>query len=198
MTEYNIRNMAVNEFRTIYRRIREDFPQDEYAPYEVLQRQMQAGIQEGLILQADGRDVAYAVCAGGHKNGYVLVSLLAVFKEWRRQGCGSAFIKKIQAKYQDKNGLIVEVEKPEKAMTSAERQIRLKRMSFYEKAGFYQIPGIDYHLWNVPLHLMVFPQKAPAAVIDSRIGEIMFDIYLQLLNENHIHEFKFNYTEKNS
>ena len=192
MTEYSVRKIEINELKAIFKRIKEDFSPDEYAPYDVLKYQIQRGIQEGLILQRAGRDVAYAICAGGHENGYVLISLLAVYREVRKNGVGTAFIEEIKAKYRNKKGLIVEIEKPEEGEDDGERRIRLKRKEFYERAGFYQIPDIDYSIWDVPMHLMVFSRQVPAADINRHIGRIMHDIYLQLMGERYIHKLSFN------
>lgn len=192
MPDYGIRDMDTAEFRGIFKRIREDFEEGEYAPYDVLKAQLQGGIQEGLILQQDGQDIAYAVCAAGHKNDYVLISLLAVYKGCRNHGVGSAFVEEIKKRYQSKNGIIVEVEKPEEALDDLSKQVRMKRMSFYERAGFFQIPNIAYSIWDVPMHLMAFPGKRPAMGINQEIGRVMREIYLQLMGEHYIHKLKFN------
>jgi GNAT superfamily N-acetyltransferase len=192
MSGYGIRDMEIEEFRIIFKLIREDFEEGEYAPYEVLKSQLKEGVQEGLILQQDGQAVAYAVCAEGHENNYVLISLLAVYKEFRKNGIGSAFIEEIQKRYQNKDGIIVEVEKPEEALNDQGEQERIKRISFYKRAGFYQIPDIDYSIWDVPMHLMVFPRKATVMSINRDIGQIIKQIYLQLMGEHYIHKLKFS------
>jgi GNAT superfamily N-acetyltransferase len=191
MNGYTVRAIEIRELKNIFKHIRQDFAKGEYAPYTVLKHQLQKGLQDGLVLQKAGKDTAYAICAAGHENGYVLISLLAVYAEFRQKGFGSIFIEEIKEKYKDKNGIIVEVEKPEGATSPEEREIRLKRMRFYEKAGFYQVPNIDYSIWDVPMHLMIFPLRTPAEDINRNIGRIMYDIYLQLMSKHFIHKLKF-------
>jgi len=50
MNDYTIRTMDVSEHRLIYKHIKQDFPVGEYPPYEILSRQLQEGLQEGLVL----------------------------------------------------------------------------------------------------------------------------------------------------
>ena len=195
MDDCTVRNIEISELRDIYKHIKADFAKGEYAPYEVLKKQIQNGVQEGLILQKAEDDVAYAICAGGHENGYVLISLLAVYGQFRKSGFGTAFVEEIKSRYKGKNGIIVEVEKPEEAPDPEEKRVRLKRIEFYERAGFYRIPDIDYSIWDVPMHLMAFPQKAGAAAINNEIGQIMYEIYLQLMSESYIHKLKIHHTK---
>lgn len=91
------------------------------------------------------------------KNGYVLISLLAVFHEYRGQGIGSESMKELRVMYENKQAIIVEVERPDFSQTPEECDSRKRRIEFYEKAGFYLIPNIDYSIWDVPMHLMAMP-----------------------------------------
>jgi GNAT superfamily N-acetyltransferase len=147
--------MKAQEFKEIFNHIERDFVPGEYAPYDVLHQQLQNGVQEGLILCEGEQDVAYSICAGGHANGYVLISLLAVFEEFRGCGIGPAFLKELHRIYSNKQGIIVEVEKPENSQNQEVSASSAKRIGFYEKAGFYLIPNISYSIWDVPMHLMV-------------------------------------------
>ena len=90
--------------------------------------------------------------------------------------------------YSDKNGIIVEVEKPEKATTNKEKIIREKRIQFYQKVGFYLLSDIDYSIWDVPMHLMAQPLKASSQAINEEIGQTIFEIYLELRGEHFIHK----------
>lgn len=98
--------MKLAELKSFFNSIKRDFSRGEYAPYDVLYQQLQSGIQEGLVFCDGERDLAYSICAAGHENGYVLISLLAVFEEYRGQGIGSAFMKAIGKMYEQKRGAI--------------------------------------------------------------------------------------------
>lgn len=190
MIETSVRTMRTGEFKEIYSRIRRDFKSGEYAPYGILLQQLKKGVQQGLILRAGEQDAAYAVCAAGHENGYVLLSLMAVYEELRGEGLGTVFLGELKKIYADKNGIIIEVEKPETAAIPEEKVARQKRIGFYQKAGFHLVNGVNYAIWDVPMHLMVLPLQASYEVIVKDIRQIMYDIYLQLMGERYIHKME--------
>jgi hypothetical protein len=178
--------LAAREFKRIYKQIKKDFAAGEYPPYFVLHRQILNGIQQCFLYIPEGVEKAYAVCAGGHPNGYVLISLLSVLPAYRGLGAGTAFLNKIKENYADKKGLLVEVEKPEDAKTSEEKEVREKRIRFYQKAGFRVVPGLNYSIWGVPMHLMVYGEEGDTQVIMQRI----YEIYLELMGQHFIHKLQ--------
>lgn len=189
--------MELAEFKDFYKRIDNDFPPNEHAPYAVLYKEIQEGIVEALVFCEGEQDLAYSICVANHVNGYVLISLLAVFQECRGQGIGSAFMKALHSMYEQKQAIFVEVEKPELAQTSEERNSRERRIKFYEKAGFYLIKGIDYSIWGVPVHLMALPLKASKETINEQIGQFIYQIYFKLLGERFIHKMQFKVLDEN-
>lgn len=189
MPEYTIRTMAASELRYFYNRITQDFPVGEYPPYEILSRQLSEGLQDGLVFCRGAQDLAYAICAAS--TDYVLLSLFAVLPEHRGQGIGSDFLQALQSKYAHKQAMIGEVERPELAANAAETKLRNQRIEFYEKAGYYLIPAIDYTIWAVPMLLMALPLTAPKKTIDANIRAIMYEIYLQLMGQQFMHKLSF-------
>lgn len=190
MTQYSIRTASEQELKGIYNKIDKDFAANEYAPYEVLYQQIRNGAQESMFLCKDEQDVAYAICASSNPNRYVLISLLAVYEQFRGQGIGTAFLKGLSSKYTNKLGIIVEVEKPEDSSSKEEEDFRKKRIVFYEKAGFHLIPNINYSIWDVPMHLMAMPLLTSIDEINRNIGSIIYEIYLQLMGKRYIHKLK--------
>jgi len=186
MNDYTIRTMDVSEHRLIYKHIKQDFPVGEYPPYEILSRQLQEGLQEGLVLCLGEHDLAYSICAAS--SDYVLLSLMAVFPEFRGQGVGSAFLQALQSRYARKQAIIGEVERLDLASNSKEMKLRKERIEFYKKAGFYLIPGVDYTIWDVPMHLMALPIRASTEDINDDIQIIMYQIYLKLMGKQFMHK----------
>lgn len=172
-----------NEFKKIYKRIKKDFAAGEYPPYFVLHRQIITGIQRCFLYVSEGLEKAYAVCAGNHPNEYVLISLFAVYPAYRGTGVGTAFLEKIKETYAGKKGVLVEVERPRDAKNSAEKEVREKRIRFYQRAGFRIIPGLEYSIWGVPMHLMAWGGDSDTQEIMRRIHEI----YLELMGKRFIH-----------
>lgn len=188
--ELNIRPMRKSEIPRFYAHISEDFIPGEYPPLDILEDHLKKGAQEGLVFSRDGTDLAYATAAVG-KNGFVLISLLAVFPGCRGSGTGSSFVGAIAQRYGDKKGIVVEVEKPETAEDEKTEEERIRRISFYEKLGFHLVRDIEYSIWGIPLHLMVRPLKADAQQMESDIGPIIRELYLGLMGENLMHRLIF-------
>ncbi len=130
-----IRKLIPAELKNIYKSIELDFAEGEYAPYDVLAEQIKKGVQKGYIYRTGEIDVAYSICADGCANGYVLISLLSVYKEFRGYGYGSTFLEELIRSFSMKQGIIVEVEKPENSISDGERTLCEKRIMFYQKAG---------------------------------------------------------------
>jgi GNAT superfamily N-acetyltransferase len=192
MSKYHIRHMELNELKAFYERIVRDFAQGEYSPYAIIYQHLQNGLQKALIFCEGEQDLAYSVCTDNHDNSYVLISLFAVFKQYRGQGIGSAFIKRLRLMYKDKQALIVEVERPDEAKTQEEGNSRKRRIEFYKKAGFYLIERVDYSIWDIPMHLMALPLVAPKETINQEIGRSMRELYLELMGEELIHKLQIS------
>lgn len=193
MIETTIRTMKDHELKNIYKHIERDFLEGEYAPYGILHQQLKSGIQTGFIFNIGKEEAAYSICAE-NTNGYVLISLFAVFEKFRGQGVGSSFLNGLCKIYSEKKGLIVEVEKPENSQIEEQRFIREKRIEFYRKAGFSLIHNIDYSIWNVPMHLMMRPDSSAGLITGHEMGKIMYEIYLNLMGQSYIHKMVFKTT----
>ncbi len=189
MASYTVKDMELNELQDIYERIVSDFASGEYPPYNILYNHLSSGAQKGFILSKDGFDIAYTFCSEGDKSGYVLINLLAVYKGYRGEGAGTVFLEKLKGLFSNSKGIIVEVEKPEDAQTISEKEIRNKRIDFYKKSGFKIVPGIEYSIWGIPMHVMVY-QSVNITV--NEIGSAMREIYLSLMGQNLIHKMKFS------
>ena len=186
-----IRRMDITELKEFYYRIEQDFPVGEYAPYDIVFDHVQSGMQEGMVFCEGKEDLAYSICTVNNSNGYVLVSLLAVYPEYRGNGVGSAFIHTLGKKYEQKQAIIVEVERPSLSPSVNEQDCRQRRIEFYKKLGFYLIPEVEYTIWDVPMHLMALPIIASKEIINQDISRIMHQIYYPLLGEQFIHKMIF-------
>ena len=199
---YHIRPVNLQEVRDLYINIVNDFAPGEYPPYDVLYKQLEKDIQKGFVLVNDEKDVAYSICTGDSTNSFVLISLLAVYKEYRGKGFGSKFIEVLKRKYCGERSIIVEVEKTEDALEQKERSIRESRIKFYEKAGFRLLPDIDYSIWDIPMYLMILPKETLQINTDSISGlnetikKGMGDIYLKLLGEKFFHKMELEIKNK--
>lgn len=187
-----IRHMDITELKEFYVRIQHDFASGEYSPYDILLNQVESGMQEGIVFCEGTQDLAYAICTVDNINGYVLISLLAVYPEHRGNGVGSAFLQTLANKYEHKQAIIVEVERPSLSKTGDEQVCRQRRIDFYIKAGYYLIPEVDYTIWDVPMHLMALPIIGSKKIINLDISRIMYQIYYPLLGKQFIDKMIFN------
>lgn len=190
MANYSIRSMQVSELKDFYPHIKKDFASGEYPPMDILAMHMQEDRQEGFVLCDGTNDIAYAFCAVSSAHGYVLLSLFAVFEAYRGKGIGSIFLKELDLCYADKLAIIVEVERPEDARTKAEQEKRQWRIAFYEKEGFQLIQGIDYIIWDIPMHLMALVLNVSYDFVNKQIKEIMHLIYSDLSGKRFINKLQ--------
>jgi GNAT superfamily N-acetyltransferase len=183
--------MELSEIKTIYDNIEQDFDLNEYPPYNILYKQIQKGLLEGHVLESSGNIIAYSICGASNKNEYVLLSLLAVFPQYRGKGIGTAFLKGLRKKYSHKKAIIVEIERFELAKTQEEKNKRLRRIEFYRKEDFSPIMGIDYYIWDLPMAILALPINVPIDIIQKEIKEVLGDIYLDLIGPKLIHKMVF-------
>jgi len=188
MSKYLTRPIELTEISPIFKHIVHDFPVGEYAPYEILIQQVKNQKQAGWMFCRGEDSLAYAFVTNGPE--YVLLSLLAVFPAYRGQGVGRAFLREIIKLYADRQALLGEVESPELAIDEAEKNQRIRRIRFYEDAGFYVVPGISYCIWDVPMDLVAYPARCSRERITENIVSIMQQIYLPLMGEKYMNKLQ--------
>ncbi|MBP1761048.1 MAG: hypothetical protein H6Q64_590 [Firmicutes bacterium] len=198
MNDLYIRSIAASELKDFYPRIERDFASGEYPPMDVLYDHMLQGKQEGYALWDGNRYLAYSFWVANLAYDHILITLFAVLSEYRGQGIGTIFLKNLH-KMINNSIIIVEVEKPEEAKTKKERDKRLRRIAFYEKEGYILINGIDYIIWDIPMHLMVRSQKINEPLNNQEVIQIMQQIYFGLLGKRFINKLQIKETngEKN-
>ena len=191
MSEYYIRPLEASELKDFYPKIERDFAAGEYPPMDVLLNHIKEGRQQGYVLYDGSRDLAYSFCAASSGRDYVLITLFAVFQEYRGQGIGSAFLNELHKIYIHERAIIVEVEKPEEAQTNEEKDKRIRRIAFYEKEGYHLIKGVEYTIWDIPMHLMVWSPNVCDAMMNKEIKQIMHQIYFGLIGNRFINKMQF-------
>jgi GNAT superfamily N-acetyltransferase len=193
MSDLYIRSIAPSELKYFYPRIESDFAAGEYPPMDVLYDHMLQGKQEGYALWDGNKYVAYSFWAANPARNHILITLLAVMPEYRGQGMGTNFLKKLH-EMMNEGMVIVEVEKPEEAKTDKERDKRLRRIAFYEKEGYILINEIDYIIWDIPMHLMVRLPEIHKPLNNPEVMEIMQQIYFRLLGKRFINKLQIKDT----
>lgn len=141
--------MSREGIKGFYAHIKEDFPRNERIPFFFIKRRFLKGQMKAVYLTNGSNVFGYAL----HHvtNGITHINYLAVLKEYRAHGYGSVLLSLLK----EEGAMFLEVENPEKAENEKEKQIRLKRISFYEKNGLETVPGITLNLYGVSMLLMV-------------------------------------------
>lgn len=168
-----IREIAEGIFPDIYQTyIVNDFARDERRPLKAIQKlyKQHDYIAYGLY---DGEELrAYACFIKKTGVSGVLLDYFAVVSGKRGGGIGSLFLTEVKKKWEC-GGIIIESEMPEMAADDADREIRERRIRFYQKNGA-ELSNIGWKTFGVDYNLLWLPINTCLADIDlaAQIQEI--------------------------
>ena len=169
-----IRDINKDEYKSLYSHMKRDFPANELPPFFALKRNFDKNIYDGFYLTEE-IDKGYAVITAPENLRYALLNYFAVLPEYREKGYGSEFLKIIINRY-SKRVLVLEAEEPSAAKTTADREESLRRIKFYERAGFRVIPTKRAKIFGVDMVIMASGQDE-----NLNVREIMHSLYLPSL-----------------
>ena len=137
--DIQVKRLTEPEIRQVYCKwIKQDFPRDEQKPLWMILRLVKKGLYDPFAC-FDGRGFAgycLLIRQPGERPGY-LVDYLAVAKDRRGQGYGTAFQKAlISQELKAGSFLLCEVENPETEPDEEARRQQLRRLSFYTGASW--------------------------------------------------------------
>lgn len=170
----------------------DSFPSTEREPPDVILATLQGGAGFALRGRAAGRTIALASVHLLRRPPVPFLVYLAVAPSWREHRIGGATFERTctaaASRYEEEDvaspGLVWEVEIAERAPDQRERELRRRRISFFERRGGhilprpYLQPPVD-GIAAVPMHLMF--RTAPGASLPgpSLTGEIVRAIYYE-------------------
>ncbi len=158
-----------------------DFPKDELKPLAHILSMIEDGTCTFYALRKDKEVLSYfSVCANGQG---VLVDYLAVNKKYRRQGIGTKTLEFLKSISENKY-IIVECEDVQKAKDESDKKTRLRRIAFYEKAGFKK-SGISSNLFGVDYIILTFPTD----ISKDKTKELYSTVYLRMLGKSMYDKF---------
>ena len=169
-----IKKANYTETLNIYTYLEKDFPKNEIPEYEKYEEMTKNGIHQAYLYKENHKDIAYFITL--EKDNNVLISHLAVIKEYRDKGVGSRFIEDIKEFLLSKNLIIVEVEAEKMANNEKELETIQKRLRYYKKAGFKKCEGIEYNLFDVDYDILTYSMKQQD-VTNVEVKNIMEQIY---------------------
>lgn len=139
--EKRIEKLSVEEGKRIYdERLVMDFPACEVKPWEKIERFVKEGLYEMFGMWENGVLLAYAFVAMDESKKHFLMDYFAISKEFRGRGYGQYFLKHFWELYPEVAGVIFEVEDAEETTDAAEKELRERRIRFYERAGLKMYP----------------------------------------------------------
>jgi len=123
--------------------------------------------------------------------GLAYIAYLAVEESWRGQGVGTALFRSLvdrwaAARPRPPHWIFLEVERPELAPDSVARQLRTRRIGFYERLGLrridadFQAPPLGPELPVVPYWIYMLPMRDPdleARAIEIALTDLYREVY---------------------
>ena len=148
-----LKKIGLKEFKDLYRKhIIRDFPREERSSLNNFKKRIICKNEEVYIYMENGYEKAYIIIANLNNN-YILISFLAVFEEYRGEGIGTKLLAEIKEKFNDKKGIVLEVESPKNATSEKDKIIREKRIKFYEKSNYKMLKNtkifFGYNSFNI-------------------------------------------------
>ena len=154
--------------------MKRDFPHNELQPFFSVKRNFDKTIYEGFYF-TENVDMGYAIITAPENLKYALINYFAVFPEYRAKGYGSEFLKILLSRYSERT-LVLEADDPSAAKTPTARDEAVRRVKFYERAGFHVIPTTRAKIFGMDMIIM-----ANGQVENLSARETMHSLYLPAL-----------------
>jgi len=151
------RKLSAGEIVRIYSTIAPlHFPKAELKPIENVKKYLEQGLYIGYGFFENETLLAYALFFLVPKERKLLLDYYAVLEKYRNDGIGSAFLLSLRTTLSCADGIYIESEDPDFAKTGQEKEIREKRIAFYQRndAAF---TGILSTLFDVPYRILYLP-----------------------------------------
>lgn len=155
-----IRKLTAEETAQVYHaHLEHDFPYDEQRPLQwILKLTEQGNYLPMGRFSDDGVLDGYAFFGKSSSKKTLMMDYFAVVEAFREHGVGSEFFHELREVFSDYQGIVYEVEAPEKAGSEAEHVMRQRRIGFYLRNGgcmtkvYSRVFGVDYQMMYIPIH----------------------------------------------
>lgn len=154
-----LRKIRENEYEELYAHMKRDFPSPgELAPFHSIKRNLDKNIYDGFIITENAEDIGYALITAPENLSFALITYFAIYPDFRSKGFGSDFLNIITDRYSDRI-LVIEVSNPMAAKNDELREEAMRRVTFYERAGFRVIPTKKAKIFGVDMLIMASGQN---------------------------------------
>jgi len=141
-----------DEYEALYSHMKRDFS-GELAPFFAIKRNLELGIYYGCYAVSEGMVLGYAIITAPGESKYALLNYFAVFPESRSRGYGSEFLKLLLNAYPGRT-FVIEVDDPAAQKAAARREDAVRRIKFYERAGFGVEPTAKARIFGADMLIM--------------------------------------------
>lgn len=183
MADIRAQRLTFAQAREIYETYaQEDFPPEEIKPVSVIEETWKRGNYHAYGFYEGTTLCAYAFFVADEEKRVLLLDYFAVLKTRRGQRIGSRALALLRETCAEWNALVIEVEDDELPEIDQEtRDIRRRRISFYQEAGCY-MTAVRSRLWGVDYRIMVMPLADPYA--QGCMADKLHAIYRKLYGED--------------
>ena len=168
--------------RVYYEHLFHDFPPAERRPLYKIFRLMALDRYDFWVMR-DGKEL-FAYGAVARVDGDVMLDYLAVCRGKRDQGHGSRMLALLEQEYAGK-AIFLEAEDPDAPCSGEERQIRLDRLRFYQRAGFLD-SGVRCDVYGVDFVILCKGPGMNAREAQRRLDRIYRAVFTPKAYEEHI------------
>ena len=133
----------------------------------------------------DRKELGYFITMEDN-DGRVMITYLAVVKEFRGHGIGRKFLNNIIEFFKDKKLIIVEVESAKMAKDEKSLEIIQKRQKYYLNSGFKKYDKIYYRLFGIIYDILIYHIKEKE-ITNEDIIETINKIYGKKFSEKNLY-----------
>lgn len=175
-----LRKIKYKEFKNLYRKhIIYDFPKSERPSLKGFRKRILKYNSKVYIYEENEKEKGYIII--DKLNECILISFLAVYKNYRGEGIGTKILKEIEEKLKNEKGIILEVEDPEYAQSQNAKNIMLKRIKFYEKSGYKIVEGLNLKMFFDNFKIMILEKNK---MNNKEVSKELKYFYDKIFNKN--------------
>ena len=169
----------------MYKFMEKDFSDNEIPDYKRYLKLTKENVHNIYLYEENGQEKAYFITMEKDNSKKILITHLAVIKEYRGKGIGKKLIEEIKNFLSDKKILIVEVESEKNAKNDQELETIKRRIRYYINAGFEKCEGIEYNLFNIDYYILTY-NMSNNLISNKEIKQAIENIYDGLFSKKNL------------
>lgn len=181
-------NIDIKTFKKdIYINYKKMFPRLERKSYNHLKKCSELGMSDFIEIVENDDIIGYMILNKIRDIEYVQLDYFAILPKYQNKGYGTKALELLRKKYNDFNGIFIEVEKVGLGKNEIENNQRSRRDKFYRNIGFITL-NYDFTLYKViytPYILFTKNERED----EKEIVNKMFKLYYTTVCMNNLKKF---------